>query len=166
MDTFNLPEDQENARARAVRLFEHVRIELRQALPISCEVLHVGATAISDCLTKGDLDLVVRCDPEDFRLADELLAVRFDRNRGSVRTDDFSAFEHKETVPELGVQLTIKGGSLDVFHLFVAALRSNPVLVARYNELKRSYEGRPMDVYRAAKSEFVSSVLYGKLQDL
>lgn len=166
MDIFALPEDQQDARARAARLFERVRVELEQALPASCEVLHVGATAIVGCLTKGDLDVVVRCEPADFDKADEVLAERFDRNSGSARTVDFSAFEDKGTLPELGVQLTAKGGRLDIFHLFAAALGRDQRLVDRYNELKRSYDGQPMDVYRTAKSAFVDSVLKGKLEAL
>lgn len=159
METFALAEDQQDARARATRLFERVRAELERALPAGCEVLHVGATSIDGCLTKGDLDLVVRCEQPDFEQADKILAERFDRNSGSVRTATFSAFEHHGTAPEMGVQLTTKGGDLDVFHLFASALRRDPDLVTRYNALKRSYEGRPMDDYRTAKSAFVSSVL-------
>lgn len=159
MDILALPEDQQAIRDRVAHLFARLRAELEVALPADCHVLHVGATAIPGCLTKGDLDLVVRCEAADFAKADKILADRFARNLGSLRTADFSAFEDASSVPPCGVQLTVRGGPLDVFHLFVDALRNDPVLVGRYNVMKRHYDGRSMDAYRDAKAAFVHSVL-------
>lgn len=159
MDVLALPEDQQAVRDRAAQLFARLRAELEAVLPADCHVLHVGATAIPDCLTKGDLDLVVRCEAADFAKADTVLADRFARNLGSLRTADFSAFEDASSVPPCGVQLTVRSGPLDVFHLFADALRNDPILLGRYNALKRCYDGRSMDAYRDAKAAFVHSVL-------
>ena len=73
---------------------------------------HVGATAIPGCLTKGDLDIVVRVDPSHFTADEGRLAASFDRNVGSIRTDHFAAFEDEEAHPHLRLQLTVKGGCL------------------------------------------------------
>lgn len=159
MDVLALPEDQRALRDRAAHLFGRVRAEPEVALPADCHVLHVGATAIPGCLTKGDLDLVVRCKATDFAKADRVLADRFARNLGSLSTANFSAFEDAASVPPCGVQLTVRGGPLDVFHLFADALRNDAILVGRYNALKRRYDGRSMDAYRDAKAAFVHSVL-------
>jgi GrpB-like predicted nucleotidyltransferase (UPF0157 family) len=159
MDVFALPKDQQAVRDRAAHLFARVRAELEAALPADCHVLHVGATAIPDCLTKGDLDLVVRCKAADFAKADRVLADRFARNLESLSTANFSAFEDASSVPPCGVQLTVSGGPLDVFHLFANALRNDPILVGRYNALKRRYDGRSMNAYRNAKAAFVHTVL-------
>lgn len=156
---FSLHPDQEQARLGADRLFARIAAELRDLLPFSAEIRHVGATAVPGCLTKGDLDIVVRVPAEAFGAADEALAARFARNTGSKHTDGFSSFEDAATIPHLGVQLTVAGGADDYFHLFVDALLRDPELVAQYNVLKRRFDGQPMDVYRTAKSAFVEDVL-------
>lgn len=156
---FLLHPDPERARAAADDLFERTGALLSRLLPVSAEIRHIGATAVPGCLTKGDLDIVVRVAAADFAPADAALAAYFDRNTGSTHTATFSAFESASTTPHLGVQLAVVGSTDDVFHTFVDALRRDPDLLARYNTLKRRYDGRPMDVYRAAKSAFVAEAL-------
>ena len=149
------------AREKAQRLFERVRNSLVPLLPSDADIRHIGATAVSGCLTKGDLDIVIRVPGKAFRQADALLARRFARNDGSVRSASFSAFEDASTDPHLGIQLTWIGGPHDFFHLFVEALRCSPDLVSEYNTLKLHHEGSDMAVYRAAKDAFVERVLAG-----
>jgi GrpB-like predicted nucleotidyltransferase (UPF0157 family) len=151
--------DAERACKAAQRLFATVRELLAARLPPTAEVRHIGATAIPGCLTKGDLDIVVRIPAEDFAEADAALASLFTRNEGSIRTGTFSAFEDATNDPHLGVQLAAIDGPFDTFHLFVEALRRSPQLVEDYNALKRRHDGLDMDVYRAAKDAFVEQVL-------
>ncbi len=151
--------DPDLARAAAHRLFEVVSGTLRKLLPAAAEVLHIGATAVPGCLTKGDLDIVVRVPAQDFASADAVLAGLLARNEGSIRTDTFSAFEDGASDPHLGVQLAVIDGPFDTFHLFAEALRRSPQLVAEYNDLKRRYDGAEMQTYRAAKDVFVERVL-------
>lgn len=158
-DTFTLAVDPEAARAAAELLFDAVRRDLVPVLPLSAEMLHVGATSVPGCLTKGDLDIVVRVDPADFAAADACLAARFARNHGSARTEEFASFEDESYAPHLGIQLTVRDGAFDVFHLFADALRADPDLVKRYNDLKRAYRDQPMAAYRTAKDQFVADVL-------
>ena len=155
----NLAADADAARDAAEALFATVAAELKAVLPASAEILHIGATAVPGCLTKGDLDITVRVTQSDFAAADALLAKRFGRNTGSVRTESFTAFEKPDCSPHLGVQLVAKGDELDVFHQFAEALRQDPDLVRRYNELKLRFDGQPMADYRAAKDAFVRRVL-------
>jgi GrpB-like predicted nucleotidyltransferase (UPF0157 family) len=158
-ETFLLHADDAEARAAAERLFARVAVDLAEVLPASAEIRHVGATAVAGCLTKGDLDVVVRVPAADFLSADAALARRLARNAGSERTDTFSSFEDSTALPHLGIQLTVIGSADDCFHLFAEVLRGDPGCVARYNALKRAYHGRPMQAYRAAKDAFVSEVL-------
>ena len=153
------PGDLESLRAAAERLYVETAAKLRGLLPCAAEIRHIGATAIEGCLTKGDLDVVVRVQPKDFLKADEALAGQFCRNPGSARSPYFSAFEDSTTSPHLGVQLTAIGGPQDFFHLFAEALQENVALVAAYNALKRKFDGRPMDEYRSAKDAFIAKVL-------
>jgi GrpB-like predicted nucleotidyltransferase (UPF0157 family) len=156
---FFLHPEPEAARAAADTLFNRMAASLRPLLPASAEITHVGSTAVPGCLTKGDLDIVVRIPPVDFVAADAVLASRLDRNAGSVRTDTFAAFEDATTAPHLGIQLTAIGGPFDHFHLFTAALLRDATIVERYNMLKIQYHGRPMNEYRAAKDAFIAEVL-------
>lgn len=156
---FHLASDSSQAQRAAERLFEDVKRELGPILPASAEVLHVGATAIPGCLTKGDLDIVVRVDRRDFQAVELCLARLFPKNAGSLHTTEFVAFVDASRTPHLGIQLTMKGGGLDHFHRFTAALRADPELVRRYNALKLAHHNQPVIGYRAAKDAFVAEVL-------
>jgi GrpB-like predicted nucleotidyltransferase (UPF0157 family) len=151
--------DTEPARVAAQQLFEAVSRSLAGILPPTADIRHVGATAVPGCLTKGDLDIVVRVTAEDFKAADTALALRYARNDGSVRSTDFSALEDASDHPHLGIQLTAIDSPFDSFHLFAEALRQSPQLVDKYNALKRAHDGGDMSVYRAAKDAFVEKVL-------
>lgn len=155
-EVFRLAPDSELARHSAAELFGEIEASLIAFLPASAEVLHVGSTALAGCLTKGDLDVVVRVARHDFSLAEAELQLRYPRNLTSARTHDFSAFC---AAPEVGIQLAAIGGAFDFFHLFSDALRDAPELVEAYNRLKRRYNGLPMEDYRKAKSAFVKAVL-------
>ncbi|QUN29323.1 GrpB family protein [Cupriavidus sp. KK10] len=149
----------EHAVGAAERMFQTLRAELAAILPSDAVIEHVGATAVSGCLTKGDLDISVQVSPEAFAAADRALSRVFERNLGSVCTDRFSAFKRDHIQPPIGVQLVVRGAPLDVFVRFRDRLREDPKLTERYNALKRSHEGAEMNTYRAAKSAFIASVL-------
>lgn len=131
-------------------------------LPPSADVQHVGATAIPGCATKGDLDIAVRVDPDEFPDALKVLEPGHRPNLKSVRDDSFAAFEAAGYAAPLGVQLVVKGSRLDIFTAFRDALLADPQLVERYNALKARHEGEDMALYRNAKSGFVRQVLAGR----
>ncbi|MGI6855089.1 GrpB family protein [Mesorhizobium sp. 1B3] len=162
-EIFGLALDDHRARHMAEQLFDEVKRELSSNLPSDAQVLHVGATSIPGCLTKGDLDIVVRVDASEFAAAETYLASRFSRNESSARSHEFAAFEDPDRAPPLGVQLTAKGGSFDIFHTFAEALRANAVLLRRYNALKLAFQNKPMAQYRAAKGAFINEVLQSVL---
>lgn len=151
--------DTDKAHAAAWRLFDILRTTLVAALPPAADIRHIGATAVPGCLTKGDLDIVVRVPACDFAAADAVLAARYARNAGSVRTDDFSAFEAPHEQPPLGIQLTAIGGLFDDFHRLVDALSASPDLLTAYNALKRAHDGGDMAAYREAKGAFVAQAV-------
>ena len=156
---FSLHPDPAVASAAAHELFERTATTLRLLLPASADIRHIGSTSIPGCLTKGDLDVVVRVLAADFPAADAALATRYPRNTGSSRTDAFSAFEDPESSPHLGIQLAAIDGPYDDFHRFADVLRRDAALVARYNALKIKFDGRPMAEYRTAKDAFIAEVL-------
>jgi GrpB protein len=94
-EMFLLAPDDAHARAAAEALFASIRRELEALLPCAADIRHIGATAVPGCLTKGDLDIVVRVAEQDFPAADAALEGRFARNLGSIRLATFAAFEDK-----------------------------------------------------------------------
>ncbi len=143
----------------AQSLYDTIRPQLAAMLPEGADIRHVGATAVPGCLTKGDLDIVVRVEPRLFQAADAALSARYARNTGSTRSETFSAFADEQQRPHLGIQLVAIGSELDVFHSFAEALASSPQLLEQYNAMKRAHQGAEMAVYRAVKSQFVENVL-------
>ncbi|RAS07943.1 GrpB-like predicted nucleotidyltransferase (UPF0157 family) [Cupriavidus alkaliphilus] len=143
----------------AERLFRVLRRRLAAILPADAVIEHIGATAVSGCLTKGDLDICVQVSKETFAEADRALDALYERNLGSVRTVGFCAFKHNDPRAPVGIQLVARGDPLDVFVRFRDCLRADPVLVDHYNALKRRYDGAAMSDYRSAKSAFIEQVL-------
>lgn len=158
-ETLTLVPDLEAACLTAQTTFEGIKRILIEMLPSATEVLHVGASAIPGCLTKGDLDIVIRVTQAEFERADGILATHFARNAGSARTQEFSAFEDLGRAVHVGIQLVARDGSFDFFHRFVDALRASPELVRRYNTLKLAFDGKSMVDYRKAKDAFIADAL-------
>lgn len=125
----------------------------------STEIVHVGATSIPGCLTKGDVDLVVRVGARDFPAARNTLDENFDKNSGSVRDDRFASYVADEKAFPLGIQLVVKGSRNDLFVAFRDRLLSDEKLRDSYNALKRRYADSGVDRYREAKADFIRNVL-------
>jgi GrpB-like predicted nucleotidyltransferase (UPF0157 family) len=146
--------------AKAERLFGSVAGKLARLMP-NAEIYHVGSTAVPGSLTKGDLDILVRVNAEDFRAAEVTVAAMFAPNLGSFRSEEFAAFLDASTDPELGIQLVERGGEADNFLIWLDHLKSNPELRQQYDDLKRRFEGGSMDEYREAKAQFIAEWLCG-----
>lgn len=142
----------------AAQLFEQTKEQLEVLLPWA-DIQHVGATAVPGSITKGDLDIVVRVPNDRLGASDQILADLFERNTGSDRTSEFSAFEKKNSDPTLGVQLVGIGSENDCFHKWVRLLARDAELLEAYNRLKRDHAGGEMETYREAKSAFIQSHL-------
>ncbi|HLR51678.1 MAG TPA: GrpB family protein, partial [Candidatus Avamphibacillus sp.] len=73
--------------------------------------------------------------------------------------DEFRAYQKDSSDPPLGVQLTVIGSEFDFFWKFRDVLLLNDQYRMEYDELKRKYEGKEMDEYRKAKSEFFNKMM-------
>lgn len=122
------------------------------------EVLEVGSTAVEGVIGKGDLDLLVRVSPSRFVEARALLDARLARNAAQFSDDAFQGYR-VESPLDVAVQLTVSGGPYDDFERFLELLRADRSLREAYNELKRAWDGRPMDGYREAKRAFIEAAL-------
>ncbi len=156
---FRLNPDEHRARADAEQLYRSVSQRLVRLLPTGSEIMHIGATAIPGCLTKGNLDILVRVDSGDeFAEADRALASLFTRRLAATATV-FSAFDDRGSVPQFSIQLVARGGEFDVFDKFRDRLIASPALLREYNALKREHDGAPMAKYQSAQDRFIMRAL-------
>ena len=148
----------ENYQAAAEKIFSELRGKIREKLP-SATIEHIGSTAIPNCLTKGDLDLVVSVSQQQFPHALETLDSMFCPNTGSDRNREFAAFVLEGQELPVGIQLVAAGLGGDTFVAWRELLLESQDILKRYNELKASHRGSQMDQYRADKSEFIENEL-------
>ncbi|OCA87914.1 hypothetical protein A8F94_08770 [Bacillus sp. FJAT-27225] len=123
------------------------------------DIQHVGSSAVPNSLTKGDLDIQVRVSATDFPEAVRKLSKLYQLNEGSSKTESFRAFKDDSEVLPLGVQLTVIDSELDIFWKLRDVLLSNDKYRKKYDDLKRKYEGRDMELYREAKNSFFERLM-------
>ena len=136
------------------RAFQRHSREIRSLVP-SAKVDHVGATAVMEGLTKGDLDLLVRVPAGEVDAAAKALRRRYAQGEGGVSFRDLGD-------PELPVEIRLAAeGSPQAARVLELrrVLRSRPDLVAEANELKRRFERGDPEAYEAAKQSFYGSFL-------
>jgi len=141
----------------AANLFQEQRKRLLSHLPFA-EVYHIGSTAISGSITKGDLDVNVRVKQHEFTKAVTLLRAMYSINQPTNRTATFASLKDDSLGMDFGVQLTTIGSSEDTFLVHRDILLSYPELVEQLNILKMKFEGKLMDEYRKAKSDFFAKL--------
>jgi GrpB-like predicted nucleotidyltransferase (UPF0157 family) len=130
---------------------------LRSAVSFA-DVIEVGSSAVEGVIGKQDIDFLVRVPRDRFAEARGILDQHFERDALQLANDEFQGYRIASPI-DVSAQLTIAGGRYDVFEPFLIRLRSDPAVRNAYNELKRNWNGRAMDEYRAAKGEFIASVL-------
>jgi GrpB-like predicted nucleotidyltransferase (UPF0157 family) len=140
------------------RAYQRYRDRLAVLLPCA-EVYHIGSTAIPGSWTKGDLDILVRVSASEFVAAEKVLAAYYARNENSDRNNVFASFVGEGISPPVGIQLVVRESAYDDFLAFSDVLRAHPVLLERYNALKRRFEGGNEDDYREAKARFIEQAL-------
>jgi GrpB-like predicted nucleotidyltransferase (UPF0157 family) len=147
---------EEEIRERVAAIFARRREELEGLVP-GARVEHVGSTAVPGSLTKGDLDICVIVEGEEFEPASRALAQRFRIHQPENWSPTLASFTAPlEDGIDVGVQL-VPAGSPDerAFVGWRDRLRADPQLRARYDELKRRHRADGMDAYRAAKEQLI-----------
>ncbi|GIO24303.1 GrpB family protein [Oceanobacillus sp. J11TS1] len=157
METVNFY-NQSKFKADVEKLYFAQKERILHLVP-NADIQHVGSTSIPNSLTKGDIDIQVRVNQEQFTQAVQALSAVYDSNEGSVKTNEFRAFKDDATIPPLGIQLTVKGSEFDFFWKFRDVLLQNDKYRVEYDELKRNFEGLEMEAYREAKNHFFSRVM-------
>lgn len=131
---------------------------MEKVLP-EADIQHVGSSAIPNSFTKGNLDIQVHVNAEQFSKAVELLSNLYERNDESVKTATFRAFKDDTINPPLGVQLTVIDSEFDFFWKFRVVLLENNKHRDAYDKLKKEYEDKSMDAYREAKDIFFQRLM-------
>jgi len=141
--------------------FSEVAAHVEARMP-GADVEHVGSTAVPGCLTKGDLDVLVRIPSEAFLNSMEVLDGLLARSPRNDPTGDYVEYDYVGRGFSASVHLAVADAWHDRrFHGLKALLTSDPRALDGYNGMKREYEGRPMEEYRRAKAPLIESMLAG-----
>lgn len=143
----------------AHKVFDEVHAVLQRVLPMA-SIEHVGASAVPGALSKGDLDICVAVHASDFEAAlENLQALGYTIKGDTLRTEQLCMLESSRKDIPLAIQLIEKDSEFEFFHKFRDALRANPALVDRYNELKLKFAPEGPQTYRDEKAKFIRAVL-------
>lgn len=137
----------------------HTR-RLNELVP-TAQIEHIGATAVPGSLTKGDVDLLLRVPPERFQDALATLKSHYAPNSPDDWTPTLASFkEQPEKDIPVGIQLVVANGINDqLFMRWRDLLRSDPQILARYNEFKSAHADDDYETYTAAKGRFIEELL-------
>jgi len=140
------------------RVFQSEKQKIEAATGAT-EIEHVGGTAIPNLLTKGDIDINVQVKNEEFSSVIEALKVLYEINQPNNWNEHFASFKDDNSFElPLGVQVTVIDSPEDDFVRHREMLMHKPDLVEKYNDLKKSFEGKKMSEYREAKTKFFESI--------
>lgn len=86
------------------RCFIDVVNYLRPNIP-DAEITHVGSTAVPNCLTKGDIDIVVRVRKSEFINSMGILDKLFARSDRNTSTEDYVEYDFDGAELPVSIQL-------------------------------------------------------------
>ena len=144
----------------ARQLFEQLSATIRRVLP-DARIEHIGSSSIQGALSKGDLDLFVGVEPEEYESAIAAIeSLGFRIKNESFRSESLCPFESDGYPLDVGLQLVVNRSEFECFLVFRDRLNSDPELRTAYNQLKRDAVDLHEHEYRQIKSRFIERVLY------
>ena len=132
--------------------------QLNELLPIAI-IEHIGSTSVHGAVTKGDVDIQVAVEAEDFDSSKQILDRHFTHNPEMQPTSTFVSYSGKLESTEFGIQLICTGESEFKFVELREKLKNSPDLLKKYNSIKKANSSGNIDEYRKAKSDFIEYVL-------
>lgn len=139
------------------RALADLRHELQVLVP-GIHVEHIGATALPDGLTKGDVDVNIRVDFDRFNDAVATLSVRFEIAQPQNWTATFASFSDERRGLPIGIQVTVKDSDDDFLVALRDRLRDDPALRREYDGIKGDAAPAGRDTYWQAKNAFLQGV--------
>ncbi len=138
--------------------FEKYRQRILKIIP-DARVEHVGSSSIEGSISKGDLDIFVGIEKDEFESTiNAILDLGFTEKQGTLRTTQLCMLE-SETDDSIAIQVVVNGSKFEFFLHFKELLISDPVLLSQYNQLKIACTGLDEDEYRRRKSDFIEKAL-------
>ncbi len=135
------------------KVFLKEKRKIAKILP-GVDIQHVGSTAIPNSLTKGDLDIQVRVEKENFtKIVGKLMQI-YEEDRENRRTKTYAGFKKDDGGIPIGIQVTIIGSKEDDFSKLRDILLCNSKYQREYNSLKERYHEKTIEEYRRAKAKF------------
>lgn len=144
-----------------MRVVARARTELGELLG-GVEIVHIGATALPDGLTKGDVDVNVRVPEDRFDEAVAALSMRYERAQQHNWTATYASFVDPTAELPLGVQVTVLGSRDDFLVELHRRLAEDPAVRDAYNRLKQDRAPQGAASYWQAKNEFLGG-LHGEV---
>jgi GrpB-like predicted nucleotidyltransferase (UPF0157 family) len=140
-------------------IFELLKRDLLEN-KISSRVEHIGASSISGSVSKGDLDVFVGVEKENFNHALEgIKELGFYEKEDTLRTDELCMLVTDKYNHDVAIQLVVNGSEFEYFISFRDFMRAHPKLVEELNQLKRDCAGLESDDYRSVKSKWVEKII-------
>lgn len=143
----------------AREVFHQLSAIIRQALPAS-RIEHIGSSSIEGAVSKGDLDIFVGVEAEEFH--DAIAAIEslgFRIKTESFRNETLCPFASDAYPLPVGLQLVANRSEFESFLTFRDRMNSDANLRSEYNQLKRQTSDLNDDEYRRVKSHFIENVL-------
>src|SRR5262249_28551020 len=122
--------------AAADEIVAELEASLRELLP-GCRVEHIGATALPDGMTKGDVDINIRVSEEEFPRTVETLHRQFPMAQPHNWTESFASFSDTSRALPVGLQVTVLGSRDDFLVPLRDLMRRDAALRERYDRVKR-----------------------------
>jgi GrpB-like predicted nucleotidyltransferase (UPF0157 family) len=156
-----------NRRDTARTLFDRLSSLIRLALP-AARIEHIGSSAIEGAVSKGDLDIFVGVEPEEFHNAIvSIESLGFQIKTESFRNESLCPFTSDDYPLPVGLQLVVNRSEFEIFLVFRDRMNADADLRSSYNQLKRQACDLNEHEYRRVKSNFIENVLrrYRKVKD-
>ena len=150
---------------RVQRTLARLAARLNSMLP-DAVLHHIGATAITGALTKGDLDVLLRASQERFQDIVAVLSRNFTIKQASNWTAEFASFGDDSAYElPVGIQVVVEGSNLDFFLFLRDHFILNPEALRQYNLLKIAHADKGEHGYWKAKDEFLARILASRRND-
>ncbi len=136
--------------------YEETRIELQPFLAKGTRIFHVGSTALSDGITKGDIGVLVLVASVDFEplcLELEKIYARvpgfFEAKLGG------ASFAKRNSEPPVVLYVVIEGSPSDVQRMHLQKLRGDIALRIQYRALKEAFKAK--DILSSDENEYLEA---------
>lgn len=144
-------------RTTVEQVLREVRADLDRLVPGS-PVEHIGATALPDGFTKGDLDVNLRVAADQFDGVVERLSARFEIAQPQNWTPTYASFNDSGRALPAGIQVTVEGSPDDFLVALRDRLLADEPLRREYERVKRDAAPSGPGAYWSAKDAFLGRI--------